>query len=248
MAKPVLLIRGEGNESDQRALAKLGIASLIDPYIEINIANDRAEAENLLTLLSSARLPIWLIATSVNALKFWSQIVGEERLRQVLASRSDLQFAAIGAATAGTLREFGAPKIFTPPEATGKSLAESLVRDYPRAHVLIPGGNLAMKTLPTILLSGGWRVSTGVVYTTSTVERDPKSAQLVRDKEVSAILFRSPSAVRALTHFVPKPSVPLVCAGDTTAHALLEQGLTVAALSTGPSSEVVAATIYSLLC
>ena len=95
MAKPVLLIRGQGNESDQKALAKLGIASLIDPYTEINIANDRAEAENLLTLLSSARLPIWLIATSVNALKFWSQIVGEERLRQVLASRSDLQFAAI---------------------------------------------------------------------------------------------------------------------------------------------------------
>ncbi len=247
MIKPVLLIRSAGNESDEGALAKLGIDSLIDPYIEIKVSNDRAEAENLLTLLSSSQLPIWLIATSVNALKFWSQIVGEERLRQVIASRSDLQFAAVGSTTAATLREFGAAKIFIPSEATGKSLAESLVSAFPKAHVLIPGGNLAMRTLPAILLSGGWRVSTGVVYMTSTVETDPKSVQLVLDKEVSAILFRSPSAVRALTHFVPKPKVALVCAGTTTANALLEQGLSVAALCPGPSSEVVASTIYSLI-
>ena len=247
MVKPVLLIRGDNNVADQEALAKLGIASLIDPYIEINVANDPHDAEKLLALLSTSESPLWLIATSVNALKFWSQIVGKERLRRALSSRSDLQFAAVGETTATALRDFGAGEIFVPEEATGKSLAQALVSEFPKGHALIPGGNLAMKTLPSTLLSGGWGVSTAVVYMTSPVETDPKSAQLVRDKEVSAILFRSPSAVRALTHFVPNPSVPLVCAGVTTASALEEHGLTVAALSPGPSAEVVASTIYSLI-
>jgi uroporphyrinogen-III synthase len=247
VVKPVLLIRGDNNESDQTALAKLGIESLIDPYIEINVANDPYDAENLLALLSASESPLWLVATSTNALKFLSQIVGEDRLRRALSSRSDLQFAAVGEATATTLRDFGAGEIFVPQEATGKSLAQALVREFPQGHALIPGGNLAMKSLPSVLLSGGWKVSAAVVYETSPVESDPKSAQLVRDKEVSAILFRSPSAVRALTHFVPNPSVLLVCAGVTTASALEERGLTVAALSPSPSAEVVASTIYSLI-
>jgi uroporphyrinogen-III synthase len=247
VVKPVLLIRGDNNVADQAALAKLGIDSLIDPYIEFNVASDPQDGENLLALLSASDSPLWLIVTSVNTMKFWSQIVGEARLRRAMSSRNDLQFAGVGEATAMALRDFGASEIFIPHEATGKSLGESLVRDFPNGHAIIPGGNLAMKTLPSILLSGGWRVSTAAVYTTSTVEREPKSAHLVRDQEVSAILFRSPSAVRALTHFVPNPSVPLVCAGVTTAHALEGKGLTVAALSPTPSADVVASTIYSLI-
>jgi uroporphyrinogen-III synthase len=247
VVKPVLLIRGTNNESDQRALAKLGIESLIDPYIEIGLTNDPRDGENLLTLLSASQGPVWLIATSVNALKFWSQIVGEEQLRRALASRRDLRFAAVGEATAMTLREFGVNEIFVAPEATGNSLAESLVNEFPRGHAIIPGGNLAMKNLPSTLISGGWKVNTGVVYLTSTVRGDPKSAQLVRDGGVSAILFRSPSAVRALTHFVPNPGVLLVCAGITTAKEVVEHGLRVAALSPGPSADVVASTIYSLI-
>jgi uroporphyrinogen-III synthase len=245
--KPVLLIRGDNNASDQEALAKLGIESLIDPYIAIGLTNDPRDGENLLALLSALQNPVWLIATSVNALKFWSQTVGEAQLRRALSSRTDLQFAAVGEATATALRDFGASEIFVPQEASGKSLAELLVSNFPKGNAIIPGGNLAMKILPSTLLSGGWRVSTGVVYKTSTVDRDPKSVQLVRDSEVSAILFRSPSAVRALTHFVPNPSVPLVCAGVTTANAVVEQGLTVAALSPMPSADVVASTIYSLI-
>jgi uroporphyrinogen-III synthase len=247
VVKPVLLIRGDNNVADQAALAKLGIASLIDPYIEIKVASDPHDAEKLLAFLSASESSLMLIATSVNALKFWSQIVGEERLRRALSSRSDLQFAAVGETTASTLRDLGAREIFLPEEATGRALAQALVSEFPRGHALIPGGNLAMKTLPSTLLSAGWGVNTGVVYTTSPVEREPKSTQLVRNKEVSAILFRSPSAVRALTHFVPNPSVPMVCAGATTASALEERGLTVAALSPGPSAEVVASTLYSLI-
>ena len=50
MVKPVLLIRGDNNVADQEALAKLGIESLTDPYIEINVANDSHDGENILAL------------------------------------------------------------------------------------------------------------------------------------------------------------------------------------------------------
>lgn len=247
MVKPVLLIRGDNNESDEAALTKLGIPSLIDPYIEIEVAGDPSEGQRLLALLETSTEQTWLLATSVNALKFWAKIVGEDRLRKAIASSNTLRFAAVGEATAQALRRLGADEVLTPKDATSKSLADELVGAFPIGHALIPGGNLAMKTLPATLISAGWRVSTAVVYTTSPIGKEPKSAQLVRDKEVSAILFRSPSATRAFTHFVPSPDVPLVCAGVTTAQALEGQGLIVAAVSPTPSAEVVASTIYSLL-
>lgn len=247
MVKPVLLIRGDNNESDEAALTKLGIPSLIDPYIEVEVADDPSDGQRLLALLENSNTSTWLLATSANALKFWGQIVGADNLRKTIATRNTLRFAAVGEATADALRQFGAEEVLVPEEATGKSLADQLIATHPAGHALIPGGNLAMRTLPATLISAGWQVSTAIVYTTSHIGKEPKSAQLVRDKEVSAVLFRSPSAVRALTHFVPSPKVPLVCAGVTTAQALQEQGLTVAALSPKPSAEVVASTIYSLL-
>ena len=248
MVKPVLLIRGDNNNADEDALAKLGISSVVDPYIEISQAIDPKSGASLLSQLRSADAPLWLVATSTNALKFWSYIVGEDELRAAVSARADLMFAAVGEGTGDALRAFGARHVFISSRATGKSLGEELVANYPTGCALIPGGNLALKTLPSILLSAGWQVGTAVVYTTSPVASEPPSARLVRDKEVGAILFRSPSAVRALTHFIPHPAVPLVCAGATTAQALEAQGLKADVVASMPSAEVVASTIYSLLC
>lgn len=248
MIKPVLLIRSSNNEVDEAALAKLGIPSLIDPYIEIKVANHPVEGEALLSLLESSDHPVWLLATSTNALKFLARIVGEDRLRAAIAGRADVGFAAVGETTANALRSFGARDVLIPNEATAKSLADALVSTSTIGHALVPGGNLAMKSLPSTLTSAGWQVSTAVVYTTSPVEKEPKSAHLIREGEIGAILFRSPSAVRALTHFLPNPAIPLICAGATTAQALQDQGLVAAAICQKPSAEVVASTIYSLLC
>ena len=248
MVKPVLLIRAENNEIDQVALTKLGIPSLIDPYLEIRMSEVATQAEQLLSILEGTKDPVWLVATSVNAFRFWSQLVGETRLRLAIAKHRETRFAAVGEATANALRNFGATDVLIAHDFTGQSLADDLLALNSIGHAFVPGGNLAMKSLPSTLLSGGWRVSTATVYTTSRVAAEPASARLIRDKEVSAILFRSPSAVRALTHFLPRPEVDLVCIGPTTAKALTDQNLVPAAVSPDPSVEVVASTIYSLLC
>ena len=247
MNKPVLLIRAHGNDEDVDALAKLGIASLVDPYLQISASDDASQAHNLLSLLVSNPGPLWLIATSVNAIGYWAELVGKNLLRKSIASRTDLNFAAIGAKTSEILRQYGAKEISVPEEANSIALANLLKRGHLPGHALIPGGNLAMKNLPISLLDSGWQVSTALVYATQTITDEPHSTQLLRNQEISAVLLRSPSAVRALTHFVPAPKIPLVCAGATTAQAVEAQGLSVAAISAGPTPGAVAVTVRALL-
>lgn len=247
MIKPVLLIRSENNEDDSDALGKLGIPSLVDPYLEITVTGDQREGMKLFKLLRSSTEPLWVIVTSRNSIRYWAQLVGEEQFRTELQTHGGLNFAAIGEATAHTLRHYGASEVFLPSHAAAATLAEELARLDPRSRALIPGGNLAMPNLPLILRNSGWVVDTAEVYRTSRVSAEPHSAGLLRKGEFSGVLLRSPSAVDALVHFVPKPLVPLVCAGSTTASAVYAHGLQVDALSPNPTPDVVASTIHSLI-
>ncbi|MBI3430485.1 MAG: hypothetical protein HY050_10665, partial [Actinobacteria bacterium] len=102
MVKPVLLIRSQKNEVDAVALGKLGIPSLTDPYVEIRVTSEDGEGLRLFELMRSAEQPLWVIATSRNSIHFWAQLVGEEAFRTELQIHKNLNFAAIGEATAQT--------------------------------------------------------------------------------------------------------------------------------------------------
>ena len=94
-AKPVLLIRADGNQDDAQALADLGIETVIDPYIRIDRAPDAADAQRLLAELA---LPgsKWLIATSVNAIRCFAELVGADVLRKAGAQADHLGRVADG--------------------------------------------------------------------------------------------------------------------------------------------------------
>lgn len=247
MVKPVLLIRGESNDVDAHALNERGIPTLIDPYLEVSISADPTEGMELFGRLRSAKGPLWVIATSRNAMRFWALIVGEDRLQSEIQVHKNLKFAAIGDASADALHSYGASEVFLPSNSQAQTLAEELVAQYPISHVLLPGGNLAMTNLPDILTSAGWTVLSAAVYTIEKVAIEPASAQGVRTGEFSAVLLRSPSAVDALTHFVPQPQVRLVCAGPTTASAVQAHGLKVDAISPQPTPDAVAEAIHNLI-
>ena len=247
MVKPVLLIRSENNDVDSTALEKLGIPSFIDPYVGITAASDKSTGLNLMELLRSSQQRLWVIATSRNSIRYWADLVGVAHFRAELKGHAHLKFAAIGEATAQVLRDYGAQEVFLPSDSNAEILAQELAVHDRQSHALIPGGNLALPNLAAILRSSGWSVHTAQVYMTSRVSREPKSADLLRDSAFSAVLLRSPSAVEALTHFVPKPPVPLVCAGSTTASAVQAHGLHVDAISAKPSPEAVADAIHSLI-
>jgi uroporphyrinogen-III synthase len=245
MDKPVLLIRGTENESDATALAGLGVPTLIDPYLKIAANPDSTDALGLLKSLVQSHEPTWLIATSVNAIRFWAKIVGSKKLMSAI-SRADLRYAAIGNATSKALVEIGASQVLTPPEATSASLITSLLA-YPPGTAIIPGGNLAMANLPRELETSGWVIKAGVVYMTSPMTQEPETVAMAKNGDVAAVLFRSPSAVRAFLAHVPQPEVPLICSGPTTARAALELGIRVDAIAEDPTPDTVAATIATFL-
>ena len=252
-AKPVLLIRADGNQDDAAALAELGIETVIDPYIRIDKSTDAAGAERLLEALGNPGSK-YLIATSVNAIRCFGELVGIENLMHAIANADDLQFAAVGARTAEALSELGASDVLTPELADSAALANLLadlaeepsgVEGQPTA--IIPSGLLAMKTLPNKLEAAGWNLSQGVVYTTVTVDSPPASIAAAQAGDFSAVIFRSPSAARAFLSFVPNPTMPLVAAGFTTAKVIEDAGLAVASIPSNPTPKSVAAEVESLL-
>ena len=78
MTKPVLLVRASGNAADTAALAKLGISSVSEPYLDIHAVagpTGTEAAARLLDGLGQLGSGDWVVATSLNALVFWRQIV-----------------------------------------------------------------------------------------------------------------------------------------------------------------------------
>lgn len=264
MPKPVLLVRADGNQGDAEALAALGLASVVDPYLSITGLDGEAAlaaAGELLADLDALGHGDWLIATSLNGLKFWGmaawQLTGRSAVAESMAAARSrgVRFAAIGAATAQKYSQFGIDVNFVPTESYGEALAAQLIQfagtgETPRA--LIPAGNLAMKTLSDALTAAGWSVTSHVIYQTAAVAEKPASVAGVAAGEYSAVLFRSPSAAKAFAQWnrvgagaeSAAASLPVVCGGRTTAQAAQDLGLNVVAIASDTTPAGIARAIF----
>ena len=232
--KPILLIRANGNELDAAALNELGIPTDIDPFLSIVTNPDRSPAFELLGATLNAATPTWIIATSINAISTWSQIVGSEKLKAAFTNPY-LSFAAVGESTKNRLAELGGANIFIGASLNSQSLLESL-KSLPATTAIIPSGNLAMDTLPVGLETAGWKIIRGEVYQNSVVTKVPTSTTRIHNGEFSALLLRSPSAARAFVHFLPQCNIPVICGGPTTALECERLGLNIAVIAPEPTS------------
>jgi len=246
MDKPVLLIRSAGNEDDAAALAEVNISSIIDPYLSITCAKDTKPAEILLEKILTLPSPVWLVATSINAIERWAEIVTSERLRSAISNRDDLKFAAIGEKTASVLEKYGAKNVLLPEKANVESLIESL-NLHERANIILPSGNIAMKNLPSFFSNNGWTVHREVVYQTDIVLSKPKSSKMIEDSQIAAVIFRSPSSVRAFFQFNKGVVLPFICAGETTASELKNLGFACDLISEDPTPASVAKAVQQVL-
>ena len=244
--KPVLLIRAAGNENDQLALKDVGIESRIDPYLKIAPAKNPSGAFELLAELNTTQEPAWVIATSANSLRYWAQVVGAEKLKSEFGANKKLRFAAIGSKTAQLFREYGAKEVLQPNLATGKSLLHELL-EMPKAHAIMPIGNLTLGLVQEGLIAGGWSVNALIVYTHGSVAIRPESANGVGKGEFAAVILRSPSAVRAFLQFVPNPKLPLICGGVSPALELEKAGLMATAISEDPEPTALAELTYTIM-
>ena len=237
--KPVLLIRASGNESDKNALDRVGLESVIDPFLSIGASKDHEGATFLLAEIRAATLPTWVIATSTNSLRYWADIVGLANLQHEFQSNQVLRFAAIGSNTAGLFREYGAKEVLQPSISTSQALLAELSL-VPPSVAIMPIGNLTLNQVQKGLKASGWSLTVRIVYTNESVTTQPETVQGIERGEFGAIILRSPSAVRALLNFVPYPKVPLICGGQSAAAELLKVGLHPTAISEDPAPKAVA--------
>ena len=229
--KPILLIRGTGNDADATALNALGISTICDPFYSINSSNDPGEAKGLLKATQKALTPTWIIAASRNALHHWAKLVGNENLVNGFRN-PHLAFAAVGESAKNLFRELGVTEVLLGEVMTSKSLLTTLLAG-PTAKAIIPCGNLALDTIPKGLRSVGWIVETGIVYENKILKQPPASLAQIKAGSCSAILLRSPSAARALLHYLPElptqssREFSIICGGVTTADECESLGMKV---------------------
>lgn len=241
---PVLLVRANDNEADEKALAAAGLGSISDSYLNMSTSLSRSNAD---VLLSKLREGVdWLVVTSQVAMPSWASLVGRDRLAGAIADAKSkgMRIAAVGSKTAESIRDLGASIDLIPvlPSAAG------LLAELPRkaGTLVFPHGSIAMRALPDGLVSRGWSVTEGVVYETSVVRQQPISTALLRGGDISAIIFRSPSAARAVAqHLGMKTTIPVIVSGPTTAEAARALGFNVVAIANSPSASDVAAAVSS---
>jgi uroporphyrinogen-III synthase len=236
----VLLIRANRNSDDRDALLEFGVASHTDPYLAISLVPNPAGALKLLDRLEHSN-PVWLVITSQNALTYWYQQCPAGSLEALLGKTPHLRYAAIGALTAEVLRVFGVKDILIPDSRDSASLAE-LIAQHPSGTVVIPSGNIAMRSIPEKLTPLGFEIVEEVFYATTLVQNPPPSLALIQAGKVDTVLLRSPSAARALFSFVPHipSSLSIVCGGETTAREVRRLGFPNPLVAPDPTPRAVA--------
>lgn len=241
-ARPVLLVRADvGDDRDAPALTQRGMVVVRDPYLRIDPSGDPGAEQRAREVLDEmAQGSDWCVLTSRAALRSLVALTSPHAVAtaMVRGSARGLRVIAVGGATAALLREFGASEVSVPEENSAAGVLGLLAGERP-GRVVLPRGTLAMGDIAAVLDERGWSTVDRVLYETTTVVERPQTADLLAAGHFSAIVLRSPSAVRAVAHHVPVLPVgtALACGGPSTAAEVRRLGLGDPAVGRGPSAD-----------
>jgi uroporphyrinogen-III synthase/uroporphyrinogen III methyltransferase/synthase len=172
----------------------------------------------------------WVVFASATAVERVLDRLAELGLSpEVLAGRA---LAAVGPATAERLRSRLRVPELVPGDATGQGLARALAPSVRGRRVLLPRPAEGRPEILQDLAAAGAEVSAVEAYRTvpAPPERLACLGAWIRGREVDAVAFASPSAVRAAAEALG-PDAPvlgrvlLAAIGPTTARALRDLGL-----------------------
>lgn len=238
-----LLVRPSRNEEDAEALLKFGIESSIIPLIGItNFYNP----EGVARMLSKIQLAkkIWFIATSSNAIDaFISQ--AEPGKLALAFSNPNLRFAAVGDASASSLKAFSSVEVLVPDVHDALSLALAVIEAETRSKnpeirpsVVMPIGSRSLVVAQERLALEGFEVLAEIVYQNLPLPLNDSAKTEVSSEAVDFVLFRSPSSAKAYFDLKGLPSRLIISVGATTTAAIRELGFLpdLVCLDTAPSS------------
>lgn len=250
--REVLLVRAlGGDDRDAEALTSRGIPIVEDPYLTVAACVDDGAADRARHCLAAITdTADWLVVTSQAALRALTQLTGRSAVVDALATGQarGLQVATVGSATQRVLAELGARDVVVPSVSTAAAL-QGVLATRPAASVIAPQGSQAMKGLAFGLRELGWQVDEQVVYETATVPDRPVSADPLAAGSFAAVVFRSPTALRAVARFVPRlpDSTLVVCGGPTTAAEAERLAIGTVVVSPAPTADAVADTVLAAL-
>jgi uroporphyrinogen-III synthase len=241
-----LLIRPNRNEPDQEAISARGVDVFVEPFLTISRVDNPDGATRLLGIVQSGE-PAWLVVTSLNAWDNWLAQLPQGSLEQAIADHRTLRCGAIGDTTAEVLHALGVGDVAIPSRRDGDSLADIIAQSEP-CPVALPSGSISMRSIPDTLVPRGFPVVEEVFYHTEPVTQRPASVERILSGEITSVVFRSPSAVRAFFDFLPEPpnSLALVCGGRTTAREVERCGALPTIISAGPSPAEVAEAVWTV--
>lgn len=219
----VLIPRG-GSWGDEvaRLAAAAGFEPLVVPLVRTEPAEDQDALGRALARLSDGGFD-WLVVTSRSAVPVLPTVPGSVRV------------AAVGASTAGALRDRGI-RVELVPE---RQSAAGLVDEWPtgEGHALWPRALDARPTVADGLRQHGMRVTDVVAYRTVPVFESAEGLfAAVDDARVDAVLVTSGSIARQVARLDLPPGARVIAIGDQTADDCRSLGLPVAGIAARPSA------------
>lgn len=249
----VLLVRDiSAMDLDAQALKARGYETVIDPYIDVSTSRDEQVLSRVDELLGGLKLPnCWFILTSAAGIRALQEILGFGQLSEILqqAQVDGVQFAAVGPTSAKAIQELGVTQVLYPEAAHTAAELFTILESRTPGNAVIPRSSIGSTYLPESLSNRGWSVLQRTVYETTTVIETPSSVESLKAGQFAAVVFRSPSAARAVIgHCGAVPlETAVIATGTTTAKALLDLGCHVTGISVGTAAADIADCIDSAL-
>jgi uroporphyrinogen-III synthase len=215
-------------------LAAAGATPVAVPLIGLAPPEDAAALDFSLVELFRGGFA-WVAFTSVSAVDAVLRRAAELDLSPVVPA--DTRVAAVGPATATALRSAGLP-VDLMPAAGGSAAALAAIWPAPGDDdaVLLPRSDLAAPTLPDALSRLGYRVRMVIAYRTTVT---PPPAQVATDLAAGsfdAVLFTSPSTVRATAGIDIAATTVLCAIGEPTAEESARSGRPVHITAADPTA------------
>jgi uroporphyrinogen III methyltransferase/synthase len=213
------------------AITRLGGEALICPLIAVQ---PLPTADEHLVTLRKLNEFAWLIFTSASAVEMFRLWLEQTAAQELPAT---LRVIAVGEKTATAVRVQGWRVEILAEQATAEGVVATLLQQGAGSStkILFPRALEGRELIPQELEKAGAQVVVLPVY--QTVPVAPKNlAELrlrLRERQIDAITFTSPSAVQQFFHLLPLIEWPilreicLAAIGRTTATAIQEHGLRV---------------------
>jgi uroporphyrinogen-III synthase len=193
-----------GAEATAARLAAMGLASLVDPLLEVRDLSPAIDLDGVAALAF----------TSVNGVAAFARLHGDR----------DRPVFAVGDRTARAAREAGFAAVASA-DGDVEALAALILREATRLDgvVLHPSALEPAGDLVSRLAAAGVGARRLAVY--ETVDRDPSPATLAELVDLEAVLLHSPRAARVLAPWLaerPAPRLRALCLSPTVARPLEE--------------------------